>query len=235
MPGMPIDAIAVLKVPQGALSEAFGDPQTDGKLTTYSNGEQSVVIEPLDDGIRVHLGLRFDDEPELLGLRIRKLLGDLADKHDDERGAYVYPDVASSSEATVDALIEDMGEGGMFVPVASADDARLGASDAMSIFDAVQGMMGGDLLSQMQQALSDPGGDAMKSLAAMAGQLLQDDGLRQQVQSAAEKMMDGGMDGLPVSGDLLEQAKSLAGQVAQENPELIDELSGKLETRTEEE
>lgn len=229
---MPIDAIAVLRVPPTALNETLGEPTVDGELHTY---EGSVTIEPLEDGIRLHLGLRFDDEPARLGLRIRKLLGALADQHTDERGAYVYPDVASSSESTYSALIEDMGEGGMFVAIASADDAKLGASDAMGIFDAVQGMMGGDLLGQMQQALSDPSGDAMKSLAAMAGQLLQDDAIRAQVQGAAEKMLgEGALEGLPGGGDLLEQAKSLAGQVAEDNPELVAELAGKLD-RTEEE
>lgn len=229
---MPIDAIAVLNIPPASLTD-LGEPTVEGALHTYEGG---VAIEPLDDGIRLHLGLRFDDEPERLGLRIRKLLGPIADQHNDERGAYIYPDVASSSESTYGGFVEDMGEGGMFVAIASADDATLGASDAMGIFDAVQGMMGGDLLGQMQQALADPSGDAMKSLAAMAGQLLQDDGIRQQVQTAAEKMLgDGGLEGLAGGGDLLEQAKSLAGQVAEENPELMDQLAGKIESRTEEE
>lgn len=237
---MPIDAIAVLRIPPAALNEAFGEPTVEGALQSFGpRGE--VTIEPLTDGIRLHLGLRFDDEPERLGVRIRKLLGDVADRHDDPRGAYVYPDVASSSESTYAGWVDDMGEGGMFVAIASAQDAKLGASDAMGLFDTVQGMMGGDLLGQMQAALADPSGDAMKSLAAMAGQLLQDDGIRQQVQSAAQKMLgEGGLQGLEMGGglpgDLLEQAKSLAGQVADDNPELMEQLAGKLsEARTEEE
>jgi len=222
---MSIDAIAVLRIPAAVVNEQLGEEAA------------SLALEPLDDGIRLHLGLRFDDDPGRLGLRIRKLLGAVADHHDDERGAYIYPDVASSSESTYAGWLEDMGEGGMFVAIASADDARLRASDAMGIFDAVQGMMGGDLMGQMQQALADPSGDAMKSLAAMAGQLLQDDGLRQQVQSAAEKMLgEGGLQGLAGSEDILEKAKSLAGQVADDNPDLIRELSGKLDgPHTEEE
>lgn len=219
---MPIDAIAVLKIPPSAL-DALEE-------------RENLMIEPLDDGFRLHLGLRFDDDPDRLGLRIRKLLGEIADQHDDARGAYVYPDVASSSEKTYAALVDDMGEGGMFVAIASADDAKLGASDAMGIFDAVQGMMGGDLLGQMQQALADPNGDAMKSLAAMAGQLLQDDAIRAQVQTAAEKMMgEGGLPSLAGSEDLMEQAKSLAGQMADQNPELMEQLAGKLDPESEEE
>ena len=81
---MPIDAIAVLNIPPSAL-QALGEPSVEGSLHTYGD----VVVEPLDDGICLHLGLRFDDEPERLGLRIRKLLGELADQHTDETAAEV--------------------------------------------------------------------------------------------------------------------------------------------------
>ncbi|MEM9067928.1 MAG: hypothetical protein AAGE52_05455 [Myxococcota bacterium] len=231
---MPIDAVALVRIPLDAVKGALGDEVEE---LTFESPRGPVALEPLHDAVRIHLGVRFDSEPADVGIAVRHILGDAADLHSDERGVYVYPDIARSRETTYDAVLEDMGEGGMWVPLASAEDARLGADETMGLFDAVQGMMGGDLLGQVQAALSDPGGDAMQSLAGLASQLLENPELRQSVQSAAEKLMAGGQLPGEVAGDsegLLAQASSIASQVAGDNPELLAQIAAKMGSGEEE-
>lgn len=229
---MPIDAIALVRVPFDALTAPLGEAEEDGALRVFETERGPLAIEPIEGGCLVHLGIGFGAEPEEIGTRARVLLGEALGDVD---ALYVFPDVTTPSARTPDAIEEELGEGGMRVRVPSAKDAaaalRLGGAETADLFGAMQGLLGGDLLGQVQQALADPGGDGMQSLAKMAQSLLQDEGIRSAVQETAAKLQAGGaLDGLEggAGGGLLEQAKAIAEKVAADDPEMMQELAEKL-------
>ncbi|HJL03940.1 MAG TPA: hypothetical protein RMH85_04230 [Polyangiaceae bacterium LLY-WYZ-15_(1-7)] len=224
-----MDAIALIKVPLSRLQDAHGEGEADGELLVFASPDgDDLAVEPLDDGLKVHLGLPFSAEPDELGMAIRLLLG----AHYDVDGApraYVYPDVAKPEATTVGGIATELGEGGMYVRVPSAEEVeaakKLTADDAVDLFSAVQGMMGGDLIGQVQQAMADPEA-GMGGLADLAKQLLGNEDVLAAVKKTASKIDVEGGAALP--GGLLEQAQSIAGKIAQENPDLVSDLAQKV-------
>ena len=73
-----MDAIALIKVPLSRLQDAHGEGEADGELLVFASPDgDDLAVEPLDDGLKVHLGLPFSAEPDELGMAIRLLLGAL--------------------------------------------------------------------------------------------------------------------------------------------------------------
>ena len=75
---MPIDAIALLRVPPASIPA-------------------DRLIRALDDGALVRTGARFDEDPEDLAALLCDALGDALDDHEDPRGVLLIPDVAKPS------------------------------------------------------------------------------------------------------------------------------------------
>ncbi len=221
---MPIHAVALLRIDPQRLRAAFPAASGADELTLEGPAGPVRAVST-GDALHLHLGVPFDTPPRQLGRMVRRVLGDLADEHSDDRGVYVYPDIARSDASTYEAIVDDLGEGGMWVPLAATEPTTSGGAN---LFDAIEGLMNGDMLAQLQSALGDSSGDPMASLAGLAGKLLEDPSLRETVQTAANALMSNGQ--LPDPSELrpdalLAQAQSLAGRLGVERPDLIERIA----------
>ncbi|MCB9615721.1 MAG: hypothetical protein H6722_25090 [Sandaracinus sp.] len=218
-------AIAALPVSPSTARDALGEPAEGDALFETAFG--LVRLEALDDGIKLHLGLDFGEDPDRFGLAVRIALGDAVDGLEK---VFVYPEVAKPSAATYEGLLAEVGDGGEWAPVASADEAAAAMEDddeegdAPDLFGALQAMMGGDLMGQVQSAMAGGGND----LASLAEQLMGNADLRATIQGVGEQLMkSGALEGFDPNGDVMAQAQRLAGQVAESNPELLEGLAKK--------
>ena len=107
---MSIDAVALLK---------------RSSLRDTRVGSQPGFLEhALEDAVLFHTHARFGHEPDELAFALRAQLGELLDAHHDERGVFLLPDVAlehAMQAQRYDAVIEAIGEAGMWCPLVSAD------------------------------------------------------------------------------------------------------------------
>src|ERR1700753_3225255 len=74
-------------------------------------------VERLDDAALLHTAEEFGDEPLALSLAVRALVGDALDEHSDPRGIFFIPSVVKPSARSYDAVIEEIGEGGVWGPL----------------------------------------------------------------------------------------------------------------------
>lgn len=223
-------AIAALPLSPELARDALGEP-VEGE-DVFETAFGLVRVEALADGIKLHLGLDFGDEPERFGLAVRIALGDAVDAI--ER-VLVYPEVARPSATTYATLLEEIGDGGEWAIVASAEEAEAALEDddeddAPDLFGALQAMMGGGLggglMGQVQAAMA---GGGTNDLASLAQQLMGNADMRAAIQQMGEQLMkSGALEGLDPNGDVLAQAQRLAGQVAQEHPELLEDLGKRV-------
>jgi len=226
-------AIAALPLSPELARDALGEP-VEGE-DVFETAFGLVRVEALADGIKLHLGLDFGDEPERFGLAVRIALGDAVDAI--ER-VLVYPEVARPSATTYATLLEEIGDGGEWAIVASAEEAEAALEDddeedAPDLFGALQAMMGGGLGGVMGQVQAAMAGGAVaggtNDLASLAQQLMGNADLRAAIQQMGEQLMkSGALEGLDPNGDVLAQAQRLAGQVAQEHPELLADLGKRV-------
>lgn len=223
-------AIAALPLSPELARDALGEP-VEGE-DVFETAFGLVRVEALADGIKLHLGLDFGDEPERFGLAVRIALGDAVDAI--ER-VLVYPEVARPSATTYATLLEEIGDGGEWAIVASTEEAEAALEDddeddAPDLFGALQAMMGGGLMGQVQAAMA--GGavaGGTNDLASLAQQLMGNADMRAAIQQMGEQLMkSGALEGLDPNGDVLAQAQRLAGQVAQEHPELLEDLGKRV-------
>lgn len=223
-------AIAALPLSPELARDALGE-SVEGE-DVFETAFGLVRVEALADGIKLHLGLDFGDEPERFGLAVRIALGDAVDAI--ER-VLVYPEVARPSATTYATLLEEIGDGGEWAIVASAEEAEAALEDddeddAPDLFGALQAMMGGGLggglMGQVQAAMA---GGGTNDLASLAQQLMGNADMRAAIQQMGEQLMkSGALEGLDPNGDVLAQAQRLAGQVAQEHPELLEDLGKRV-------
>lgn len=125
---MSITAIALLTVERTALPP-----------------DLALRIDVLDDALLLHLDEDFGSEPETLSLTTRAVVGEaLEAQHQDPRGIFFLPSVAAPSGRTYEAVVAEIGEGGVWGPLPTVleDDD----SDAL-------GNLLGNLLGQMPPSL----------------------------------------------------------------------------------
>src|SRR4051812_13525457 len=89
---------------------------------------QDLRFAQLDDAILLHLRTGFAAEPEQLSERVEELLGPALAQHDDPRGILYIPDVAAPRSRSYDAVVAEVGEGGVWGPLPSANIDVLPAS-----------------------------------------------------------------------------------------------------------
>jgi hypothetical protein len=146
---MAIEAIALLRT---------GDVTTPGLRTTS-----------LEDGVLLHTQAPFDSEPAELSALLRELVGDALDRHGDERGVLIIPSVAAPSARRYEGVVQEVGEGGFWVPLAADTDMRASLSNLLG---SMFGEAPGDLLQSIANAAERGDADALQQMAANLEALL---------------------------------------------------------------
>jgi hypothetical protein len=164
---MPINAICLFKLPS---------------LPLPSQGP--VRAEGLEDCVLLHTTLEFADDPEDVAAAVRSLIGEpLATQHEDERGLFLIPSVALPAARSYEAVIEEVGEGGVWAPWEALDEAAealpltaAGGGDLGALLGSMLGQMPEGMLAQAAASLrEDPG--ALQQAAAQLPGLLQNPGM----------------------------------------------------------
>ena len=139
---MGIDAVAVLHLPFEEITREL-TPHDEAAGTYRSPTGAPVLIVAAADATLVHTLVRFGSEPDELGLALRLLLGDLVDRHPDERGIFVFPDVAEPKARSYHEVLDEIGEAGFWVPRVPADHVpkRIAQAEPGSLEAAVRDMM----------------------------------------------------------------------------------------------
>lgn len=110
---MPIHALALLRVPP------------------FPQRASALRVDLLADASIVHTRESFANEPEQLLARLLQLVGaDILAQHSDPRGVLFIPDVALLKARSYEAVVDEVGEGGVWAPLAVLavdDDGDLGA------------------------------------------------------------------------------------------------------------
>src|SRR5581483_354029 len=73
------------------------------------------AMATLEDAVTVWTGAPFDAEPDVLSRMAVALLGPGLDAHGDDRGLYVFPDVATPRGVNYAAVVDELGEIGMWL------------------------------------------------------------------------------------------------------------------------
>lgn len=134
---MAINAVALLRVPASSLP-----------------GTLRVIA--LDDAVLVHTSESFGSEPDELAELLHDLLGDVLSTHEDARGIFILPSIASPKARSYDAVIAEIGAGGMWAP-------RLEVDDGFVLPDGLGGL--GAVLSSMVQNMPQSVLDAAAAAA----------------------------------------------------------------------
>jgi hypothetical protein len=113
--------------------------------------EPSVRVEPLTDAVLLHTTASFGSDPEDLGALLQRSLGAQLEEHEDARGIFVLPSVAVPSARSYDAVIAEVGEGGMWIPQPSDAGGAYALPDGLGALGAVLGSM----LQHMPQSVLD--------------------------------------------------------------------------------
>lgn|GEM_PF-3524096 len=160
---MGIDAIALLHVPFEEVRGAFAVGPSASRLHLVGADGVTFAVDALDDGVLVHTFHAFAADPDEIATLVRGRMGPLLDRHDEPRGVFVFPDVASPKGRTYGAVLDEIGEAGEWVPKVDADhvperfrDAGVGALE--SLVAQVTAGIGVDAIADLHRALA--GGDA---------------------------------------------------------------------------
>jgi hypothetical protein len=209
---------------RGALAAAGGEDQRVG-----ANGE-AFRIAALEDATIVHLEVGIGSEPSELAARLRELLGELLDAHDEPRGVPVYPSSYALEARSWAAAIEELGEAADWVKI-EEDVAGLGGmGDMLRAFGLDPGALAG-----MGQHLGAGAGEDMLAAAMRAAEEMSQQGAFKDlaermrgmgVPEDPQKLLEqmGGPGGLDLEA-LAEQAQRMLSQ----NPELAEQLAKALE------
>jgi len=116
----------------------------------------SARLERLDDALIVHTGASFATEPEQLAEALAGLVGQAAlAQHDDPRGILFIPDVAAPQARSYDAVVEEVGEGGVWAAPAlfrsRAEEPRASTASYEQAPDF--GALLGNVLAQLPPSL----------------------------------------------------------------------------------
>lgn len=140
---MSADAIVVFHPRDPAKLEPFLD------LDEESEDSEGIYAEKLDDGTYlVHTFQPFEvflENPDEALSWLEQFGDALPDCHDDPRGLLFFPDDLEPEGATYDAVIAELADQGLFVPILEP----LVPLQAMTSYDA------GKLVEQMQQKIVD--------------------------------------------------------------------------------
>ena len=252
---MGIDAVAVLHLPLDEVTREL-TPEDPAAGTYRSPAGSPILIVAAGDATLVHTMVRFGSEPDELGLALRMMLGELIDRHTDERGIFVFPDVAEPRAQSYQALIDEVGEAGFWVPRVGADHLpkRLAQAAPGSFEAAVRDIMTalppgalGELsraaaamdpatmakaAEQLQSALGGREGELMAALEQSLGaakQLFENTGVGQREgRTPNSGALPFDVPDEQQAPELWRAAREQAEAMLQQSPERLAELARKL-------
>jgi hypothetical protein len=229
---MSMDAVALVRVGVQELGDALGTAAEAGRLRGQ-NG-MSVRVRALDDATLLYTEMPLRDAaPDELGFAVRQLLGNALDGHRDERGILVFASAITPKTKSYDAVVEEIGDAGEWVPVVAPDhvperlrDAEPGSLEAMA--GELMSQLGPDMMA-LQASLM--GGDpaALQNAMKMVGDMLADPAKAKALMDAVAAVapaLPADLPNLPPGIDLAEvqkQAKELADD-PQRTAELVRQM-----------
>lgn len=231
-----MDAIAVLRLSRNVLPEHV----------------PPAMVTDLEDGILLATGVGFDAEPDEIAVALRRMLGSALDVHEDARGVFVFPDVVEPEARKYDDVIAEMGEGGMWCPIArpeavlEADEGEEQAfGDLGAAMNELLGAIPPGFTEEMQRSMAS---GETPDLATLAARLEAALGGPEQMQALASQMMralnvpppgapdvavadtaDGEADADMEA--LAARARELAKQMHPESPEELARIEAELRER----
>ncbi|HEX5655732.1 MAG TPA: hypothetical protein VFX59_00995 [Polyangiales bacterium] len=148
---MPITALALLRIEKPATSNR---------------------VQTLSDGVILHTQLDFSSDPEDLSMALANSVGEALFTHEDPRGIFFIPSVAAPKATSYDAVIAEVGEGGVWGPSPAQLAESVQQTDFGELLGGMLAQLPPSLMSSAQAAISGDRGalDAMTSqLQAMLG------------------------------------------------------------------
>lgn len=202
---MGIEAVALLHISSAVLAETLEPvPGSPGALRGPSGDALEAVA--LEDATLLRGIAPFDAEPDELAARLRELLGDALARHEDDRGVYLFPDVAKPRATTYAAVIEELGEVGFWVSLGGPSNAHQAPRAALppelrTQLDDLMGGVDAEALGELQRAMasSDPA-----DLAKLSTRLQRELGEKGEIPESLQQSMQ----------DALEEAQRFMGSPA---------------------
>lgn len=221
---MAIDGIAVINISLGSVRAALRlhSKEDDGLFILTGADGQSVGVKGIDDATLVFTGARFSLDALEAAKLLRRRFGELLDRHRDSRGIFIYPDVAEPKSTNYDDIIEEVGEGGVFVPLLEA--SQLGP-DLTAMAASMSGALPPEAMAQLAQMA---GGALPADAMAQIGELLATEGIGDALLDAARALsgqLEGGLPGGANPEDLMSKAQEVAENLIAKDPERFQELA----------
>lgn len=189
--------------------------------------ESGMRAEALDDAVLLYTGMPFASEPTELTAKLQAVLGDVLDEHEDPRGVFVLPDVAGPKARSYLDVIDEVGEGGAWIPLAQG--GPFGLPDGLGALGAVLGSMLQNMPESVLEAASAAARGDMAAFSQVSDQVasLMGHGSGDvSFENLARLMGDGRA--LDLSSPAFQQIlQTLEGEMAK-NPEQVERLRDQL-------
>lgn len=151
---MPITAIALLHIP-----------------SCTPSAQPPVRVEPLADAVLLHTEANFGSDLDVLVALVARSVGPQLALHQDARGIFFLPSVSAPKARTYDALIAELGEGGMWAPLPRADADGVGLPEGLGALGAMLGSMLQQLPPSLRDAASAAARGDMSNLSRVGEEL----------------------------------------------------------------
>jgi hypothetical protein len=212
------------------------------RLRTYTPPLGSGMrVTELEDAVLLDTGESFAEEPAAIARRITAVVGAELEGHVDPRGVFVLPSVAAPHARSYAGVLEEVGAGGQWLPMARADDGL----DGFALPDGMGGLAAvlGSMIQHMPEAVLEAaaatarGDDAGLSavgehVAAMFGHVAARPGALPTAQSLGAQaeslvgMLAGA--GLDVSSPAFQQALSAMEDTLARDPARVKAIAERL-------
>lgn len=169
---MTITAICLLKLPSLPLPD-----------------QGPVRAEALEDCVLLHTSLDFADDPLDVAGAIRSLLGEpLATQHADARGVYLIPSVAAPRARAYDAVLDEVGEGGVWATWEPPARPAAPSGDLAGMLGSMLGQMPESMFAAAAAGLRDNPAALKEATAQLPGLLEQPGALGALLEQGSSQM-----------------------------------------------
>ncbi len=206
---MSTSAVALLQISVDVVRQHLG--AGDAGEVASADGV-SMAVKGLDGGSLIHTRFPLSDaDGDQLAMMLRDRFGTLLDEHHDARGVLVFAEACKPAAGSYDAVVEEIGELGEWVPVV-ADEA---APPQLAVPPGLEALLGGVMrelgpdVGKLAAAMMGGDATAMNEMMAKVGQALEKTGGINALASA--------MQGVDV-GAIQKQAGELMAKHKKEKP-----------------